>query len=141
MSSGDLGDGLARAASALKVSGNTIDEVIAMITGMTEITQDAGAAGLSLRTLALRLRGAKIELEEAGESTDGMAHSVSELREKIRGLTAVNGQKGFDIMLDKDKIIVLVKLTQIGETPGTDNTEDKVQMYHTFENSVTTTAA
>lgn len=130
VSSGDLGDGLARAASALKVSGNTIDEVIAMITGMTEITQNAGAAGLSLRTLALRLRGAKIELEEAGESTDGMAHSVSELREKIRGLTAVNGQKGFDIMLDKDKIIVLVKLTQIGETPGTDNTEDKVQMYY-----------
>lgn len=130
VSSGDLGAGLARAASALRVSGNTIDEVIAMITGMTEITQNAEAAGLSLRTLSLRLRAADTDLKELGEDTDGVAESTSKLREQIMGLTAVNGHKGFDIMLDKDKIIVLVKLTQIGETPGTDNTEDKVQMYY-----------
>lgn len=102
VSSGDLGEGLARAASALRVSGNTIDEVIAMITGMTEITQNAEAAGLSLRTLSLRLRAADTDLKELGEDTDGVAESTAKLRESIKGLTAVNGHKGIDIMLDKE---------------------------------------
>jgi len=44
------------------------------------------------------LRAAKTEAEEAGESTEGMASSVSELREKILDLT---GHK-VDIMVDED---------------------------------------
>ena len=44
------------------------------------------------------LRAAKAELEEAGESTDGMATSVSKLRESILALT--KGQ--VDIMLDEN---------------------------------------
>ena len=44
------------------------------------------------------LRAAKTEAEEAGESTEGMANSVSELREEILALT---GGK-VDIMLDED---------------------------------------
>lgn len=44
------------------------------------------------------LRAAKTEAEEAGESTDGMANSVSELRQDILDLT---GQK-VDIQIDED---------------------------------------
>lgn len=44
------------------------------------------------------LRAAKTEAEEAGESTDGMANSVSELRQQILDLT---GQK-VDIQIDSD---------------------------------------
>lgn len=44
------------------------------------------------------LRAAKTEAEEAGESTDGMAGSVSELREKLLALT---GQR-VDIQIDED---------------------------------------
>lgn len=44
------------------------------------------------------LRAAKTEAEEAGESTDGMANSVSELREEILDLT---GQQ-VDIQIDDD---------------------------------------
>lgn len=44
------------------------------------------------------LRASKVELEEAGESTDGMAESTSKLRESVLALT---GQK-VDIMLDED---------------------------------------
>ena len=44
------------------------------------------------------LRAAKTEAEEAGESTDGMAGSVSELRQEILDLT---GQK-VDIQIDED---------------------------------------
>lgn len=44
------------------------------------------------------LRAAKTEAEEAGESTEGMASSVSELREEILDLT---GQR-VDVMIDED---------------------------------------
>lgn len=44
------------------------------------------------------LRAAKAEAEEAGESTDGMANSVSKLRESILMLT----DQRVDIMLDEN---------------------------------------
>lgn len=103
ISSGDLGEGLTRAASYMATAGNSIDETLAMITAMTEITQDASESGNALKILAMRLRGAETELVEAGESTDGMAESTSKLREKILALTNVTGKGGFDIMLNEDE--------------------------------------
>lgn len=103
ISSGDIGIGLMKSASYLESAGNTIDQSIGMVTGMTEITQDSSAAGNALKILAMRLRGAKTELEEAGESTDGMAESSSKLREKIAALTNVDGTGGFDIMKNEDE--------------------------------------
>ena len=44
----------------------------------------------------MRIRGAKTELEEAGESTEGMVESTATLRQEIMALS------GVDIMLDKD---------------------------------------
>lgn len=44
----------------------------------------------------MRIRGAKVELEAAGEDTDGMAESTAKLQEKIKALS------GVDIMLNKD---------------------------------------
>lgn len=41
----------------------------------------------SLKTLSMYLRAAKTEAEDAGESTDGMAESVSKLRDEILALT------------------------------------------------------
>jgi hypothetical protein len=52
----------------------------------------------ALKTLALRLRGAKVELEEAGLETDSMAQSTSKLQEQLLALT--HGK--VDIMLDAD---------------------------------------
>lgn len=54
--------------------------------------------GTALKTLALRLRGAKVELEEAGLETDNMAESTSTLQAKLKALT--HGK--VDIMLDAD---------------------------------------
>ncbi len=50
----------------------------------------------------MRLRGAKTEIEEAGESTDGMAESTSKLRDQIKAITNVDGKGGFDIMADEN---------------------------------------
>lgn len=100
VSASDIGDMLSRSVSSLNVAGNTLDQAIAMGTAITEITGDAAEAGNSLKVLSMRLRGAKTELEDAGESTEGMAVSTSKLREDIKALTNVNGTGGFDIMKD-----------------------------------------
>ena len=100
VSASDIGDILSRSVSSLSVAGNTLDQAIAMGTAITEITGDAAEAGNSLKVLSMRLRGAKTELEDAGESTEGMAVSTSKLREDIKALTNVNGTGGFDIMKD-----------------------------------------
>ena len=49
----------------------------------------------ALRTLSLRIRGAKTELSDLGESTEDMAVSTAKLRDKIKGMT------GVDIMIDE----------------------------------------
>ena len=48
----------------------------------------------ALKTISMRLRGSKTELEAAGEDTEGMATSVSKLREEMLALS------GVDIMID-----------------------------------------
>lgn len=44
--------------------------------------------------MALRIRGAKTELEELGDDTEGMVESIAKLRDLIKGIS------GVDIMLD-----------------------------------------
>ena len=58
--------------------------------------QNPEQVGTALKTLTLRLRGAKVELQEAGEDVDGMAESTSQLQAKLKALT--HGK--VDIMLD-----------------------------------------
>ena len=99
-----IGDALSRSASSLAEGGNSFAESIAMATAMNEIVQDTSVVGSTLKILGLRLRGATVELEAAGESTDGMAKSTSSLREKIETLTNVDGLGGFDIMEDENTL-------------------------------------
>lgn len=96
ISSTGIGEALQRSASALYESGNTIDESIALITAANSVIQNPEQVGTALKTLSLRLRGAKVELEEAGEDVDGMADSVSSLQQKLLALT--HGK--VDIMAD-----------------------------------------
>lgn len=94
ISSTGIGEALTKSASALYEAGNTLDESIALITAANSVVQNPEQVGTALKTLSLRLRGAKTELEEAGEDTDGMATSVSSLQTKLKALT------GVDIMID-----------------------------------------
>lgn len=79
-------------------AGNTIDESIGLITAANSVVQNPESVGTAMKTLSLRIRGAKVELEDAGEDVDGMANSVSELQKKLLALT---GGK-VDIMLDEN---------------------------------------
>lgn len=85
-----------RSAAALKAAGNDIDESLALIASANTIAQNPESVGTALKTISAYLRVSKTELEAAGENTDGMAESVSKLRDEIKSLT---GNK-VDIMAD-----------------------------------------
>ena len=94
--SGGLGLALQRVASAMKASQNTLDETIAIITASNEIVENPEMVANGWRTVALRIRGAKTELEQAGEDTEGMVESTAKLRDLFKGIS------GVDIMLDEN---------------------------------------
>ena len=99
ITSAGIGEALERSASALYEGGNTIDEAIGLITAGNSVIQNPEQVGTALKTLSLRARGAKVELEEAGLETDAMAESTSQLQKKLLALT---GGK-VDIMLNADE--------------------------------------
>lgn len=88
-----------RSASALKEGGNSIDESIALITAANSVIQNPEQVGTALKTLSLRIRGVKTELEEAGLETEGMAETTSQLQAKLKALT--HGK--VDIMVNADE--------------------------------------
>lgn len=99
ISTSGVAEALQRSAGALAAANNSIDESIALAVGMNNVTQDPARVGTALKTLSMYLRASKTELEEAGESTEGMAESTSKLRAEILALT---GNK-VDIMLSADE--------------------------------------
>ena len=96
ISSAGIGDALMRSASALAAAGNTIDESIALVTAANTVIQDPDVVGTTMKTVSMRIRGMKTELEEAGEETETMAETTSQLRDKILALS------GVDIMIDNE---------------------------------------
>ncbi len=80
VSSADLGTGLSNSASALALAGNDINESLAMITAMSEITQDASESGNALKILSMRVRG-------YDEETQSYTNDVEELTGVIADLT------------------------------------------------------
>lgn len=100
ISSSGIGEALKRSSSSMAAANNSFEETVALATAMNEVLQDPALSGQTLKILSLRLRGAKVELEETGEDTEGMAESTSKLREQIMALTNVDGKGGFDIMTD-----------------------------------------
>lgn len=78
-----------RSASSLNAAGNDINQSIGMIVAANDVVQNPEEVGNALRVVAMRIRGAKTELEDAGESTDGMAKSTAKLREEMKNLADV----------------------------------------------------
>lgn len=96
ISSEGIGTALQKSASSLAAANNSLEESIALVTGMNAVLQDPDKVGTALKTVSMYLRAAKTEAEDAGEATDGMANSVSELRQEL--LTLTHGK--VDIMVD-----------------------------------------
>lgn len=96
ISSGGIGEALEHSASSMAAANNTLDETIALITAANTIAQNPDSVGTAFKTISMRIRGAKTELEDAGLETDGMAESTAKLREQIKALS------GVDIMADEN---------------------------------------
>ena len=96
ISSGGIGEALQRSASSLAAANNTLDESIALITAANTVVQNPEVVGTAFKTMSMRIRGAKTELEDAGLETEGMVESTAKLRQEILALS------GVDIMLDNN---------------------------------------
>jgi len=86
VSASGLGQGLERSASAMAMTGNTLEETLAMLTGAGEITQNLENTGNALRVISLRLQNMKGKLEELGEPVDDLME-VSKVQTQILNLT------------------------------------------------------
>lgn len=93
--SAGIGEALQKSAASFYAANTDLSKSIALITGTNSVIQDPDSVGTMWKTVGMRIRGTKQELEEAGEDTEGMVESASELRELVQGLT------GFDIMADE----------------------------------------
>ena len=87
VTAGGIGEALKRSASALDIAGNSIQETAAMVTGITEVTQDPEKAGNALKVLSMRLRGMKGGLEELGEEVDDNVTNLSKMQGQVLNLT------------------------------------------------------
>ena len=112
-SAADLGGGLSRSASAMATSGNDINKTLAMLTGGTEITQNAAEFGNFLKVGSMRIRGMKGDLEALGEEVDESVDSISKVQTQILNRTGGkvnifdnlgNFRDYYDIMEDISKV-------------------------------------
>lgn len=88
VSAADLGTGLTNSASAMNAAGTDMYKTLAMLTGGSEITQNAGEFGSFLKVASMRLRGMKGELEALGEEVDPTVDSISKVQTQILNLTS-----------------------------------------------------
>lgn len=87
-----IGTALQKSADSLYASNTDLSKSMALIAGSGSSVGDPAAIGELWKTVGMRIRGARQELEAAGETTDGMAAST----EQLRGM--VQDSAGFDIM-------------------------------------------
>ena len=119
ISSYGAAEGLKRSAATLVAAGNSLEESLAMLAAGNRVMQDPEAMGNALKVLSMRIRGVKTELEEAGESTDGMITNTSKLQAKIEALTNIDGSGGIDILTDdggfKSTYQILLGISEVWE--------------------------
>ena len=90
ISSTGIGESLKRSGGTLATANNTLEESIGLTVAANDAMQDPASTGTAIRTIALRLRGMKVALADAGEETDGMAVSTAKLQESLKQLAGVD---------------------------------------------------
>ena len=101
ISTSDLAKSLQKSAGTLQVTGDSLDEAIALTVAGNQVLQNPDIVGQSLKTISLRLSGTSVaDMQEAGEEIDGLITTQSKLRKKIMDITRVgsNNYQGFDIL-------------------------------------------
>lgn len=108
-----LGEILTRSAASLSAAGNTLDESLALAAGANRVIQNSERVGNALRSISLFLRAAKTEAEDLNIDTEGMASSVSELREDVEAIAGVDIMANADGTQFKSTIDILRELAGV----------------------------
>lgn len=111
---GSLGEGLKNAASALALGGMDINKSLALLTGGSEITQNAGELGNALKVGQMRVMGMKGALEQLGEESEGL-ESISKIQTHILNITKgqVNIMNAADPTKFKDYYTILEDVSKV----------------------------
>lgn len=117
ISTSDLADSLTRSSASLVAANNTLEQSVALTTAANTTIQNPEVVGTTLKTLAMRIRGVKTELEEAGEDTEGMITNTSKLQAKVQALTNVDGSGGVNILANsgefKSTYDILLEISRV----------------------------
>lgn len=127
VSSSSLGKGLKVSASSLAVAGNDINKSLAMLTGGGEITQDIGELGNGLKTISLRSRGMKGELQDIGEEYEDI-ESVSKIQTQIYNLTEGHTNIFNDDGSFKDTYDILESISEVYDKLSDTNKADLTEI-------------
>lgn len=96
ITSSGIGEALQRSAASFEVAGTSLEKAVALVTATNSVIQNPDKVGNMWKVVSARIRGAKTELLEMGEETEGMVESTSKLRALVKGIT------GFDITEDEN---------------------------------------
>lgn len=123
-----LGDGLKNMASTMAMNGTSLEKSLAILTGGTEITQDAGELGNAIKVAVLRLHGQKGKLEDMGEYADDI-ESVSKMQTHILKLTkgAVNIMESANPKSFRDYYDVMEDISEILPTLNETDQADLIE--------------
>lgn len=88
----NIAEGLRRSGNAMSEAGNSYEQSVGLFVSANASIQDAETVGNAIKTITMRLRGMKTEIDETGIP-------VSKLRQAIKDVTATTGQT-VDIMKD-----------------------------------------
>lgn len=98
----EVAEGIQAVGFVMNDANTSVDEFISLLGAGNRAVQDSNKVALAIRTLALRIRGCTVELQEMGEETDNVIESTSTLAAKIKALTNIDGSGGVNI-LEADK--------------------------------------
>ena len=107
----ELAQGVQSVGSVFADANTSVDEFLALLSSANRQYQNADTLALALRTSALRIRGASVELEEAGEDIEGVMSTLDN-QKAIKALTGVDILEKdqetirsiYDIFLDISKV-------------------------------------
>lgn len=106
----ELGEALSVSGSALGAAGNSLEKTLALLTGGSEITQNSREFANALRTMSMRIRSMKGELQDLGEEYENV-QSLSKIQTQILNYTGVNifddaenFRDTYDILKDISKV-------------------------------------
>lgn len=79
--------------------------------------------------MSMRLRGSKTDLESAGLDADGMATSVSKLRDEIKSLSGVDIMENDDTF--KSSYDILMNIGEVWDKLSDVNQANRVMFHYT----------